>query len=111
MNSDLESNMIAQNLDSIQSGAGINLPFSDIGGLIGNILPYVFGAAAIALLIYLISGGFQLMTSQGDPKAIQGAQGKITNALIGFVIVFTAFLIVQIIGEVLDLGAFSLIFQ
>jgi hypothetical protein len=40
------------------------------------------------------------MTSRGDPKAAQGAQAKITNALIGFIIVIFAFFIVQLFGQV-----------
>ncbi len=72
----------------------------DLGSVISAILPYIFGAAGIALLIYLVMGGLQMMTSRGDPKAMQGAQAKITNALIGFVIVITAFLIVQILAQI-----------
>lgn len=67
--------------------------------IIGVLLPYVFGAAGIALLIYLIFGGFQLMLSRGDPKAMQGAQAKITNALIGFVLIIVAFFLVQLLGQ------------
>lgn len=103
--------VIAQNLDSIQSSAFSNnsIPPS-IGVLISDTLPYVFGAAAIALLIYLIMGGFQMMTSQGDPKAMQGAQGKITSALTGFVIVIIAFVLVKLIGQLLGIDPFRPIF-
>lgn len=93
--------MLAQDLNAIQASAfpGRTLP-TNIGTLIGNILPYIFAAAAIALLIYLVLGGLQMMTSRGDPKAMQSAQAKITNALIGFIIVIFAFFIVQIFGQV-----------
>lgn len=88
-------------LNAIQASAfpGNTIPTS-MGGFIGNILPYVFGVAGIALLIYLILGGLQIMTSRGDPKAMQSAQAKITNALIGFVIIIFAYFIVQIFGQV-----------
>jgi hypothetical protein len=91
-------------LNQIQSGAfpQNNIP-TNIGTLIGNVLIYVFAAGAIALLFYLILGGFQLMLSRGDPKAMQGAQSKITNALIGFVIIIIAFFIVQLLGQLLGL--------
>jgi Type IV secretion system pilin len=91
------------NLNQIQSSALGNKVPTDIGGVIGNILLYIFGAAAIALLIYLMLGGFQMMTSRGDPKAMQGAQAKITNALIGFVIIIIAFFVVQLLGQLLGL--------
>jgi dolichyl-phosphate-mannose--protein O-mannosyl transferase len=101
--------MLAQlNLDQIQTNAfpSNKIPTS-VGSFIGNILPYIFGAAAIALLIYLILGGFQFMTSQGDPKTAQGAQAKITNALIGFIIVIFAYVIVRLLGTVLGLTGTS----
>ena len=109
--------MLTQNLDldKIQSGAFPTAKFggyAKIGDIIGSILPYIFGAAGIALLIYLIIGGLQIMTSRGDPKAMQAAQSKITNAVIGFIIVFLAFIIVQLLGQVLGLKGtlFSQIF-
>ncbi len=102
--------MLAQDLDQIQSNAGLKFPFTDIGGLISALLPYIFGAAAIALLVYLVLGGFQLMTSRGDPKAIQGAQGKIANALIGFAVVVMSYAIIGLIGQVLGISQFSDIF-
>ena len=96
--------MLAQlDLNSIQTnglpGATFG-PDSKLADIMGAVLPYIFGAAGIALLIYLVMGGLQMMTSRGDPKAIQGAQGKITNALIGFVIVITAFLVVQLLAQI-----------
>jgi large-conductance mechanosensitive channel len=96
--------LLAQDLTNIQKKAfqGNKIP-ADIGGIIGNALPYIFGAAGIALLIYLVLGGLQMMTSRGDPKAMQGAQGKITNALIGFVIIIIAFFIVQLLGQLFGL--------
>lgn len=75
-----------------------------------NILNYIFGAAGFALLIYLVLGGFQLMTSQGDPKAIQSAQSKITSAVIGFIIVIIAFLLVRLIGRLFGIPGFTAIF-
>jgi hypothetical protein len=96
--------LLAQDLTNIQKNAfkGNTIP-ANIGGLLGNALPYIFGAAGIALLIYLVLGGLQMMTSQGDPKAMQGAQAKITNALIGFVIIIIAFFIVQLFGQLFGL--------
>jgi len=100
-------------LNQIQTKAfpGNTIP-SDIGSMIGIILPYIFGAAGIALLIYLIVGGLQMMTSRGDPKAMQSAQAKITNAVIGFIIVIFAFVIVRLFGDLfgLRLTLFSQIF-
>ena len=98
--------MLAQiDFDKLKSSLGrtsIKYP-EDIGGIISTALKFVFPAAGILLLFYLIIGGFSLMSSGGDPKAMQGAKGKITSALIGFVIIFAAYWIVQIVGIILGL--------
>ena len=62
-------------------------------------------------MIYLILGGFQYMTSRGEPKATEAAKGKITNALIGFLIVFASYWMVQIIGFVLGIDAITNVFK
>lgn len=103
--------LIAQNFNYIQSQGlpGNTIPGS-VGDIIGAILPYVFYGAGIALLIYLVMGGLQLMLSRGEPKAVQAAQAKITNALIGFIVVAFAFAIVSILGNIFGITVFGHIF-
>lgn len=105
--------MLAQNFISIQNNAGLpawNVVMSP-GNWIGLLLPYVFGAAAIGLLVYLVFGGLQLMTSKGDPKAIQAAQARITTSLIGFGVVFLSFALTRLIGQLLGVDIFNQVFQ
>ena len=71
--------------------------FSDIGDIINALVPYIFALAGLALLLILILGGFELMTSAGDPKKMESAKGKITNAIVGFIIIFISYWIVQIL--------------
>jgi hypothetical protein len=87
---------------------GTGLTISDI---INVLLPYIFTGAGLVLLLYLLYGGFHLIFSGGDPKAIQEAKGKIVNALIGFIIIFAAYWIVQIAGKVLGIEGFQGIFK
>lgn len=99
---------IAQNdFSAIQSSALPNFAFApnDIGGIITASYKYIFGAAGILILIYFLIGGIELMTSAGDPKKVQSARDKITGALIGFVIIFAAFWIVQLVSLFLGVGA------
>jgi hypothetical protein len=102
---------IAQSLNAIQSAGlpGNTIPVT-LGAVIQKILPFVFYGAAIALLIYMVSGGLQLMTSRGDPKGIAAAQSKITNALIGFVIIVFSVAIVLVLGKVFGITIFENIF-
>lgn len=93
------------NLNQIQSEGlpGLKPELSSIGGIVTAALPYIFFIAGIALLFYFIIAGYGLMFSGGDPKAMASAKSKMTYAIIGFTIVFTAFWIVQIVGRFLGL--------
>lgn len=82
-----------------------------IGEIVSELLKYLFPLAGILLLLFFLFGGFQLMLSRGDPKAMQSAQGKITNALVGFIIVFAAYWIVQIVTSLLGLESVGRIFN
>lgn len=108
----LEDNMLAQdtvNFEQLQRSVTPTGP-GDVGELISKIMPYIFYLSAALLLIYLVLGGLQLMMSRGDPKAISAAQSKITNALIGFLIIALAAGIVIILGRVLKVSVFSNLF-
>lgn len=97
-------NYLAQDFGAIQGEAGYQTPGSNVGEIITATLPWIFGIAGIILLLNIISSGFKMMTSQGDPKALQGAQGKLTTSAIGIVILFTSFWIVKIIMQFFGLN-------
>jgi hypothetical protein len=81
-----------------------------IGEIITRVLTYLLPVAGLLLLLYLIYGGFMFMTSGGDPQKASTARGIITTALIGFVIIFIAFWIVQIVARIFGLGDILTIF-
>ena len=78
--------------------------FTNLASVVNNAIPVVFSIAGILLLLYLIWGGFDFLTSMGDPKKADSARGKITNALLGFLLIFAAYWIVQIINFVFKLN-------
>ena len=103
--------LLAQDLNAIQAqGLPGNTLGTGVGSFISSLLPYVFGAAGLLLLVYLVTAGLSMMMSRGDPKAMQAAQARITNALIGFVIVFFAFALVALIGKILNISVFGTLF-
>ncbi len=61
----------------------------------------VFFVAGAIIVLYSISAGIGLMLSQGDPSAVSANKQKLTNAIVGFIIVFCAYWIVQIVGLIL----------
>lgn len=81
----------------------------DLGGILSSLLPYIFIFAGLTMLAFLIFGGFQLMTSEGDPKSIQSGQGKIVNALLGFGIIFASYWIIQILQVIFHVSIISAI--
>ncbi len=86
---------------SIEGPADFKFGGDNIGYILGQALSYVFAAAGIGLLLMIISSGFSLMMSAGDAKKLAGGKATLTNSIIGFILVFSAFWIVQILGTVL----------
>ena len=80
---------------------------ADIGQIINDLVPYIFALAGLALMMVLIWGGFGLMTSAGDPKKMEAARGKLTNAIIGFIIIFMAYWLVQILETIFGIKIFG----
>lgn len=98
-------------LSSLEQSLKLKFAGKTIGDIINEALKYIFPAAGLILLLYLIYGGYQLMLSGGDPKAVESGKQKITSAIIGFVIVFISYWLVQIIGEVLGIEVIGNIFK
>lgn len=99
--------MFSSNKGTFQ-GAISTTDFANLGAIVNKFVPYVFAAASMFLLFYLIVGGFGFLTSKGDPKALEAARQKITNAIIGFVIIFVAYWLVQLLAIILGLqGVFG----
>jgi positive regulator of sigma E activity len=83
--------------------AGFNFSSGSLGDMVSALLVYIFPIAGMVLLVYLVFGGYQVMLSGGDQGKIQQGREKITNALVGFLILFAAFWIVQFLGRALGL--------
>ncbi len=65
----------------------------------------------IGILIFffvMIAGAIQWITSGGDKAAIEGARGKIVNAIVGIVILFALFAIIGVIENFFGLDILSL---
>jgi len=65
--------------------------------LIGSIFTAILGVVGALALILLALGGIQYMSSGGDKFAVEQARGRITSAIVGLVIVFGAWLVINFI--------------
>ena len=62
-------------------------------GLIGGFIKIVLGLLGIALLGYLIYGGFLWMTAGGDGGQVTKAKDVMKNAVIGIIIISSSYII------------------
>lgn len=72
-----------------------------IPNLIGNIIMGALGSVGIIFLILMIVGGVMWMTASGNEERVTKAKSLITNAVIGMVIVFSAYAITYFVTETL----------
>jgi len=86
----------------IPSG-GINT----VGHIFTNTLSLFLILTVSLALIYMVIAGIQWITSGGDKNKLQAARGKLTWAIIGLVIAFTAFAIVSLLGYLFDVPLMS----
>ena len=76
--------------------------FSNLGGLsieqiIGGFVNLILIVAAVIFFFILVIGGIRWITSGGDKANTEAARNQITAALVGLVIVFAAWAIIQLI--------------
>lgn len=74
-----------------------------IAELIGRILNLAFMIGGLVLLVMIIVSGIQWMLAGGDKQAVSSAQGRLTSAIIGFIILASAFAIINFIGNILNI--------
>lgn len=68
----------------------------------GRIINVVIAALALALLVYLVYGGYVYMTAKGDEDDVKRAQRIISESIIGLAIVMLAYAITRyVLGRLL----------
>jgi hypothetical protein len=65
---------------------------------------FLIVVAILITLLYLIWGGIDYITSEGKKDKMERAKKKITYAIVGIVIVFIAFVIVTIVGNLFSVN-------
>jgi len=79
---------------------------NNVALIINKIMPYVFVIAGLILLFMLILGGIGMMLGANNEAGLKKAQGQITNALLGFLVLFLAYWLVQIVEAILGITIF-----
>ncbi len=86
-----------------QFGKLCRLNSNNLGGIVAAGVTFMLIIAVVVALFYLVLGGIRWVTSGGDKAKVESARNHIIAAIIGLVIAFLAFFILQ-----LALGLFGL---
>ena len=74
------------------------------GRIIGAVVGMFIVVGFIATLIYLLIGGMAWLTASGDKTKLQMARDRITQAILGLIIIVSIWAIMTLIGEFTGLG-------
>lgn len=103
--------LLAQQADinlGVPQGSGFeniqNLTFADI---VSYGIQLVLIVAALLFFFLLVLGGIRWITSGGDKGQTEAARNQITAALVGLVIVFAAWAIVQLVETFFGISILS----
>jgi len=72
-------------------------PINNAVNVVRGIIQFILVAAFVAAFVFLLIGGIRWILAGGDEKAVAGARGTITAALIGLVIVLVAYAIIRLV--------------
>lgn len=71
--------------------------YATLGGFLSSVLPNIYIASGLILLFLLLFGGLTTIINSGNPEAQEKGQGAVAAAIIGFLIIFLSYWIIQII--------------
>jgi len=77
----------------------------DVGDLVSLFIKISFVLAGIIILFFFILAGINMISSAGqsDPQKAEAAKKTMTSAVIGFVVVFTSYWIVKLVGQLIGI--------
>jgi len=92
---------------SLNRAIGLKGGNDTLGGITGNILPLVLTVAGIILFGMLVAGGFTMLAGAADKEAQEKGKKMLTSALAGFLIIFLAYWIAQILQVIFKINILS----
>lgn len=89
---------------TLQSTTGVGF-FQD---LIPRMVGLAFLVGVLIFFFIMITGAIQWITSGGDKTGIESARGKITNAIVGVVILLSLFALLKVIEDFFGINILTL---
>ncbi len=90
--------------DSLNSSIFAEQPTADLTtprGIISRLLPYLFTFAGLILFVMIMWGGFEMLTGAANPKSQEAGKQRITNAIVGFLLLFCSYFLAQLVELIL----------
>lgn len=81
-------------------GSSARSTYSGPGTLINNILPNVYIAGGVIIFFMILLGGFTIISNAGNKDKVAEGSKTITSAIIGLLVLFGSYWIIQIIQTV-----------
>ncbi len=81
--------------NAVDSAIG-NIP-TRIGEFVNTLLQFLIGIAGGIAVLLIIYAGYKLMTSQGNPEAIQNAKNILTAVIAGLLFLIFSILLFEVI--------------
>jgi multisubunit Na+/H+ antiporter MnhB subunit len=78
-----------------------------LGNIISNSITILFIVATVAALFFLVFGGIKWVTSGGDKAQVETARNWIVAAVVGLVITFLSYFILNIVMQLFGLPTFG----
>ena len=95
-----------EQLTQVPFGKTFNSPLQQVdqtGTFISRALFAVYIVAALSMFIIFVVGAFGMITSAGNPEKAKAGKAAATNALVGFLLIFASYWIIQIVESITGL--------
>lgn len=73
----------------------------NLGNVVAGFVNLAFIVALLIALVYLIYGGVKWMISGGDKSAVEEARNHVVASLVGLVIIFIAYFVINFLAQFL----------
>ena len=102
------STVLAQGINLTPGGQFSGLNEISIANIVSAVIILILIVAALVFFFMLVWGGIRYITSGGDKAQTEAARNQITAALIGLVIVFAAWAIINLVQIFFGINILSL---
>ena len=84
----------------LQNNTSLGSEYKGAGSLINNVLPNIYIAGGVIIFFMILLGGFTIIANAGNKDKVADGSKTITSAIIGLLVLFASYWIIQIIQVV-----------